>query len=123
MKMKKFIKKYINLYNIAILACIIIIIVSICIIVIPKNKRDVVKVDGVEIIQSNKTNITEEDAKNIAVKQLKKLKDKTKKDELNVKKIRRGQVEYYYVTTADNNMEIEIATGKITRINTVLVGQ
>ena len=44
-----------------------------------------------------------------------------KKEDLQVKKIQRSGEEYYYISSANNTMEIQISSGKITRINSATV--
>ena len=81
-------------------------------------------VDGVEVIQSNKKEteeISEKEARKIAVKQFKKLNENVKEDSLSVTKIQRKGEEYYYIVSQKNNVEIKIIGGKITRINSSLV--
>ena len=65
--------------------------------------------------------ITEEQAREIAVKQFKNLDEDITKEQLKLAKIRRGEVEYYYITSAKNSMEISIIGGKVERVNSVLV--
>lgn len=123
MKINKKIKKICNLYNLAILGCIILILVSLCIIFKPDKKETAN--GGVEVIQSDKKEteeITEKDARQLAKKQFKKIGEKNiKEEELNVTKIQRNGEEYYYISSAENTLEIQIKGGKVTRINSVAV--
>ena len=128
--MKDKIKKIFSLYNIAVAICVIVIIVSLYIILKPENgeiftkQKEKLTVDGVEVIQSNKKEteeISEKEARKIAVKQFKKLNENVKEDSLSVMKIQRKGEEYYYIVSQKNNMEIKIMGGKVTRINSSLV--
>lgn len=42
------------------------------------------------------------------------------KDNMEATEIKRKGVRYYYITSANNSLEIEINTGRITRINTIV---
>ena len=127
--MKEKIKEMLNLYNIAVAICIIVIIVSVYIILKPEDgkifaKKEKAVVDGVEVVQSNKKEteeISENEARKLAVKQFKKLNEKVKEDSLDIMKIQRKGEEYYYIVSSKNNMEIKVMGGKITRINSSLV--
>ena len=69
-----------------------------------------------------KTKYTEEEAKELAIKQFKKIGEKNlEKDKINIIKIDRNGEEYYYVTSAENTAEIKIKGGQITRINSASV--
>lgn len=132
-KLIRKIKKTFNLYNLAIIGCIIIIAIALFIIFKPSvsnndnNANDAVAnsapvADSSPVaLESNVKDIGEDKAKKLAVKQFKKLGEKVKADELNIIKIQRSGVEYYYVTTPNNNLEIRISDGKITRINSAVV--
>ena len=116
-KLIKKIRKILNIYNIAILGCIILIAVSLCIIFKP-NK--VVTPSGITVVQTDvkdEEEITEEKARKTAVKQFKKLNEKVKEDDLNVVTIQREGEKYYYITSKQNSLEIKIKGGKVTRIN------
>ena len=128
--MKEKLKNIVNLYNIAVVICVVVIIVSLCIILKPEDggifakQKEKLMVDGVEVIQSNKKEteeISEKEARKIAVKQFKKLNENVKEDSLSVTKIQRKGEEYYYIVSQKNNLEIKIRGGKITRINSSLV--
>lgn len=128
--MKEKLKNIVNLYNIAVVICVVVIIVSLCIILKPEDggifakQKEKLMVDGVEVIQSNKKEteeISEKEARKIAVKQFKKLNENVKEDSLNVTKIQRKGEEYYYIVSQRNNVEIKIMGGKITRVNSSLV--
>lgn len=115
MKVNKMIKRIFNLYNMAILGCTVIILISIYIIFKPEKKEET---NNIETVQSKNEEITEEEARTIAKKQFKKLGEKNiQKDKLQVKKIQRNGEEYYYISSAENTLEIQIRSGKITRIN------
>lgn len=123
----KTIKKIFSLYNLAILACIVIIIVSIYVIFKPNNKeksadKNVTQNVKIEVVKSNTKEITEENARNLAKKQFKKLGEKNiKEEELSVEKIQRQGEKYYYISSKENTLEIQIKSGKITRVNSVAV--
>ncbi len=128
--MKEKLKNIVNLYNIAVVICVVVIIVSLCIILKPEDggifakQKEKLMVDGVEVIQSNKKEteeISEKEARKIAVKQFKKLNENVKEDSLSVTKIQRKGEEYYYIVSQRNNVEIKIMGGKITRVNSSLV--
>ena len=128
--MKEKLKNIVNLYNIAVVICVVVIIVSLCIILKPEDggifakQKEKLMVDGVEVIQSNKKKteeISEKEARKIAVKQFKKLDENVKEDSLSVTKIQRKGEEYYYIVSQKNNVEIKIMGGKITRVNSSLV--
>ena len=124
-KTKKWIKNHLNFYNISILLCIIIILVSLFIIFKPKGeKAEKKKVNGVEVIASNikeEEEITEKEARKMAKQQFKKLGENIAEDDLNLTTIRRSGELYYYVQSKNNTLEIKIKGGEITRINTVIV--
>lgn len=122
MKVNKKIKKIFNIYNLAVIACIIIIAVSLWIIFRPDNLEKTPS--GIPVVETNVNEgeqISEEQARKVAVQQFKKLKENVKEENLNVTKIKRDKEEYYYITSANNSVEIKIDGGKITRINTALV--
>lgn len=121
MKKKKVVKKIFNLYNLAVLACIALIGVSLFIIFKPRKNYTP---SGIEIVNTGVKegeNITEEKAKKAAVKQFKKLKENTKIEELEIIKIKRDNEEYYYISSHENTLEIKINGGEITRINSAPV--
>ena len=128
--MKEKLTNIVNLYNIAVVICVVVIVVSLCIILKPEDggifakQKEKLMVDGVEVIQSNKKEteeISEKEARKIAVKQFKKLNENVKEDSLSVTKIQRKGEEYYYIVSQKNNVEIKIMGGKITRVNSSLV--
>lgn len=123
---KRRLKRVFNLYNMAILACLAIIVGSLYILVIQPRiqSKKIVTPSGIEVAQiSVKENeeITEEQARKLAVKQFKTLKEDVKENDLKVSKIQRQGVEFYYVVSSENSVEIQILGGKITRINTAPV--
>lgn len=127
--MKEKLKNILNLYNIAVAICVIVIFVSLYIILKPEDgeifaKKEKTMVDGVEVIETNKKEteeISEKEARKIAVKQFKKLNENVKEDSLDIMKIQRKGEEYYYIVSPKNNMEIKIMGGRVTRINSSLV--
>ena len=122
-KFSKKLKKTFDIYNIAIIGCVFLIVLSVYIIVKPDKKTSE---NGIEIIQTDikkSEEISEKEAKKVAQKQFKKLGEKVKLEDLECRKIRRNQEEYYYITSADNSLEITVIGGKIERINSVLVAK
>ena len=121
-ELKRKLKRTITPYNIAITICLIVLITSLCIILKPETKKTP---SGITIVSSKtKENeeITEEEAKELAIKQFKKIGEKNlEKDKINIIKIDRNGEEYYYVTSAENTAEIKIKGGQITRINSASV--
>ena len=121
-ELKRKLKRTITPYNIAITICLIVLITSLCIILKPETKKTP---SGITIVSSKtKENeeIKEEKAKELAIKQFKKIGEKNlEKDKINIIKIDRNGEEYYYVTSAENTAEIKIKGGQITRINSASV--
>ena len=118
MKLKK-LKRYLNLYTLAIVLCVIAVIVGLYFFLKPKKDKTTTP-SGIEVVDTNikgEDEISEDKAKDAAVKQFKKLEEKVSKEDLNIKKIKRQGEEYYYITSKENTMEIKIKGGKITRIN------
>lgn len=127
-KFNKKLKRIFSLYNLAIVACIVVIVVSLFIIFKPNikfsfnfgNTNKVVTPSGITVIQANVEDgeeISEKDAKKVASKQFKELGEKVKADDLKCIKIERDEDEYYYITSSQNSVEIKIIGGKVTRIN------
>lgn len=121
-ELKRKLKRTITPYNIAITICLIVLITSLCIILKPETKKTP---SGITIVSSKtKENeeITEEQVKELAIKQFKKIGEKNlEKDKINIIKIDRNGEEYYYVTSAENTAEIKIKGGQITKINSASV--
>lgn len=112
-----------DLYNVATIFCIVVIIVSVIIIIKPNKKMTPY---GVEIVQESKyknKEITEDDAKEIAIKQFKILGENTTADQLEIIKLKRNNELYYHVASHKNNLEIKINGGEITRINAASVDE
>lgn len=121
-KIKKKIKKIVTPRNMTILVCVILMVCFLCFIFKPSETKTA---SGVKVIETNvkeDEEITEEKACKVAVKQFKKLGEKdVKEDKVSIKKIAREGEEYYYITSKENTLEIQIKGGKITRVNSVLV--
>ena len=101
----------------------LLILIAISVYIIFKPDKQISKND-VEIIQTDISEIkeiSEKEAKKVAQKQFKKIGEKVKLEDLECKKIKREQAEYYYITSAKNSLEITVIGGKIERINSVLV--
>ena len=123
MKMnKRKLKRIFTPYNMAIAICIIILAVSLYIIFKPETNKTP---SGLKIISSGikqEEEITEEKAKELAIKQFKKLGENgLSKDKIKTIKIDRDGEEYYYISSLNNTLEIKIHGGKITRINSASV--
>lgn len=123
MKLNKKLKKIFNLYNLAIVICIIAIAISLFIFFKPDKKVTSYGLEVVDTKVKEEENITEENARKAAAKQFKKLGEKVKEADLNVTKIKRKEEEYYYITSAENTLEIKIKGGEITRINSAVVDE
>jgi hypothetical protein len=78
-------------------------------------------VDGVEIVPNDNNEISEEDAKNIAIRQFANLGEGANPNKLNVIRLQRNGEEFFYVSSPKNTVEIRISDGKITKINSVVV--
>ena len=121
-ELKRKLKRALTPYHIATTICLIVLITSLCIILKPETKKTA---SGITIVSSKtKENeeITEEQAKELAIKQFKKIGEKNlEKNKINIIKIDRNGEEYYYVTSAENTAEIKIKGGQITRINSASV--
>ena len=114
-------KKYFNLSTLLIFGVIIIMIVSLIMVFVVRKRSTA---GGVEIVASRTKQdeeITEEEARKVAVKQFKILGEKVKAEDLKVIKIKRMEVEYYYITSRENTLEIKILGGQIERINNTLI--
>lgn len=115
------IKKILTPYNIIIVISILLIILSLYIIFKPNKKFTPY---GVEIVQSKvgkNKEITEDEAREIAVKQFEKLNENVEKTSLEVIKLERNDGLYYYISSEKNTMEVRVKGGKVTRINAVPV--
>ncbi len=135
-------KNILNLYNIAILGCIIVIIASIFVILEPdvsgmvasiknatqsenknkpKEENNSDSKNEVKVVESSGDVISEDDAKKIAKKQFKELDEKVNIDELEVLRfIKDGEI-HYYITSKENNCEILERTGEVIKINHISV--
>ncbi|MBO5478754.1 MAG: hypothetical protein J6A04_03450 [Clostridia bacterium] len=122
MKLNKQLKKILNPYSLAIVGSIILIIVSLFIIFKPETKKTPAGIEIVDTGIKEEEEITEQEARKVAKKQFQKLGESSvKEEELQVKKIRRSEEEYYYISSAKNTLEIKIKGGEITRINSATV--
>ena len=137
---KRFKKKKLKWHKLVIIICLALIIVSLYFIFKYKDKLNFKNifggsnissindknntVDGVEIVPNdNKENkeISEEDAKNIAIRQFANLGEGANPNKLNVIRLQRNGEEFFYVSSPKNTVEIRISDGKITKINSVVV--
>ena len=116
-KVMEKLKSMLTIYNLALLICGIIFILSLYIVLKPD---EIVTPSGIAVVETNikeTEEISEQAARKIAVKQFKRLREKLKKEDLKVIKIQRDGEEHYYITSIQNSLEIKIKGGKITRIN------
>lgn len=115
-------KRKLKIGNIAIVLCVVIAIIIVAYMCLKPAKK--VTPSGITLVETNtqaEEEITEEKARKVAVKQFKNLKENVKQEDLNVLKIQRSGEEYYYITSAQNSLEIKIKGGQITRINSASV--
>ena len=121
-ELKRKLKRALTPYHIATTICLIVLITSLCIILKPETKKTPIGITVVSSKTKENEEITEEEAKELAIKQFKKIGEKNlEKDKINIIKIDRNGEEYYYVTSAENTAEIKIKGGQITRINSASV--
>ena len=121
-ELKRKLKRALTPYHIATTICLIVLITSLCIILKPETKKTPSGITVVSSKTKENEEITEEEAKKLAIKQFKKIGEKNlEKDKINIIKIDRNGEEYYYVTSAENTAEIKIKGGQITRINSASV--
>lgn len=128
MKINRKLRRMFNLYNIAILVCILVILISLYIIFVPEKtttaEKETNQTKTEEVVQTKgNKEISEKEARKIAVKQFKKLGEKIKEDELELMEIQRNGNQYYYITSSENSLEIRIENGKIERLNSEIVEQ
>lgn len=114
-------KAIFNIYNLVILGCCAIIIGTIYIMFQPIKTMASSGMTVVETSVKKTEDITEDNAREVAVMQFKELKEEIQKEELDVQKIQRNGEEYYYITSKQNSLEIRIKGGTITRINATSV--
>lgn len=128
-KLVRKIKRLFKPYNLAIFACIIIIIVSLAIIIKPNGNNFSQKANNNENIttsqeESNKEEIKEKKAREIAKKRFEKLGERNvDENSLTVSKIQRDGDLYYYICSLNNTIEINVYSGKVTRLNTAVVDE
>lgn len=121
-ELKRKLKRALTPYHIATTICLIVLITSLCIILKPETKKTPSGITVVSSKTKENEEITEEEAKELAIKQFKKIGEKNlEKDKINIIKIDRNGEEYYYITSAENTAEIKIKGGQITRINSASV--
>ena len=90
----------------------------------PTANNEVTKKEDVKVVQNgNSANeITQQEARKLAVKQFKELDEKwIKEKDLEVLEFSRANEYYYYISSKENTIEIKKDGGKITRINSVPV--
>ena len=106
------------------IAICIAIVIILGIIFVPKLINAISNNSNSIIVKSNVSknkDISEDAARELAVKQFQKLNETIKKEELEVISLNRYNEAYYYIVGKDNTMEIKIKGGEITRINGTLV--
>lgn len=113
-----------NLYNITVIICFALIVLSLCIIFEP----DKYVRAGIESVQTmiskskEEKEISQDDAKDIAIEKFKELgENDITKDDIKAIQVEREDELYYYVYTKKNSIEISIKGAHITRINAVPV--
>lgn len=119
--MEKKRKKGFNIRIFAIIICILIIIASLFIIFKPYK---IITAYGLEVFQpkiEKDEEITKQQAREIAIKQLEKMGENIEKEKLEVLELQRQDGKYYYISSQRNSLEIRIKGGEITRINAVPV--
>lgn len=90
----------------------------------PTANNEATKKEDVKVVQNgNSANeISEQEARKLAVKQFKELDEKwIKEKDLEVLEFSRANEYYYYISSKENTIEIKKNGGKITRINSVPV--
>ena len=90
----------------------------------PTANNEATKKEDVKVVQNgNSANeISEQEARKLAVKQFKELDEKwINEKELEVLEFSRANEYYYYISSKENTIEIKKDGGKITRINSVPV--
>ena len=106
------------IYGLIIICCVILLVVGLYFFLKPEKSKTTQ--GGIEIVDTNvkeDAEISEEESKEVAVRQFKKLDENESKADIDIKKIKRQGEEYYYITSNKNTMEIRLKGGKITRIN------
>ncbi len=90
----------------------------------PTANNQVTQKEDVKVVENgNSANeITQQEARKLAVKQFKELDEKwIKEKDLEVLEFSRANEYYYYISSKENTIEIKKNGGKITRINSVPV--
>ena len=90
----------------------------------PTANNEATKKEDVKVVENgNSANeISEQEARKLAVKQFKELDEKwIKEKDLEVLEFSRANEYYYYISSKENTVEIKKDGGKITRINSVPV--
>lgn len=106
-------------YNLAIFICVLVIVISLVVIVLPKEETPTDS-ESSEIT----IGITESQAKTIAMRKFKDLGESNlKSDNLETTQIKRGDELFYYISSKENTVEIRVADGTITMVNSVKVNQ
>lgn len=121
---KKQLKRLLNVYNLAILCCVIIVIIALYFVFKPEKMTTPYGIEVIDTKTNKNEEISEEKAKEVAIKQFEKLGEEVIKiEELTVKKIERKGEEYFYITSQNNSLEIKIKGGEIVRINSAAVNE
>ena len=116
-KFIKSFKKVFNLYNLAMILCIIVILASLYVVIKPNFNFSTI--GNIQTgIQRNENEINEDEARKIAQKKFKELGEKKiNKESLKITLIQRDNKLYYYVCSLENTIEISQKSGKIVRVN------
>ena len=139
-KTKKWLKKHLNLYNMGIIVAVLMIIISLIVIfrsniaagfsAIGSTIKDMTyhpeerDFNGVKVVASKKREdqeITEDEARDMAITQFERLGENVNKDDIRIVKLKRNDNMYYFISSKENTMEISIQGGIVTRINAVVV--
>lgn len=106
-------------YKFVIIACIILIVISLCILFRVDKYINPYGLEVIESVFSKDEEITEKQARKIAEEQFEKLGENVNKNMLEVVELKRNDDLYYYVSSEKNTCEISKKGGKITRINAI----
>lgn len=134
---KRKLKRIFKPYNIIVATCVCVIAVSVYLLLKPEGEtsifaqtkgtvanetKDNTKTNEVKVVKSAGKEVNENEAKKLAVKQFKELKEKgIKEKDLEVTQFQRADELYYYISSKENTVEIKKLDGSITKINSVPV--
>ena len=137
MKIKKKLKRIFRPYNIIVTLCVCAIAISVYLLLKPEGETSIfaqtketvaneekshTTTNEVKVVKSAGKEVNENEAKKLAVKQFKELKEKgVKEKELEIIEFQRANELYYYISSKENTVEIKKLDGSITKINSVPV--